>query len=85
MRICVARYFFNMQSEPDLDGTEFDSDKDAKCAAVQFAGSLLAHEPGLISASDSWRLEVADEGGTIIYALTVAANDVPPGRPSFAT
>ncbi|WP_323810834.1 DUF6894 family protein [Sphingobium baderi] len=76
----MARYFFNMQSEPDLDGTEFDSETDAKCAAVQFAGSLLTHEPSLISASDTWRLEVADEGGMIIYALTVAASDAPQGK-----
>ncbi|KKW90583.1 hypothetical protein YP76_18510 [Sphingobium chungbukense] len=81
MRIGVARYYFNMPSEPDLDGTEFDNDRDAKCAALQFAGSLLSHEPSLIRAFDIWRLEVTDEAGAIIYALTVAANDVPSGRP----
>ena len=74
----MPRYFFNVYdgySELDTDGTELPDIYTAQSEAIRLSGEILREEGGRFWNNTEWKLEVADENGTILFVLTFSAHE----------
>lgn len=72
----MPRYFFHVADGayiPDTEGTEFPNETAARANAVVYMGEVLKQEPGLLSRTGAFRVEVTDEAGSLRYSLVTVA------------
>ena len=84
----MPRYHFHSADgsrDPDLEGTELENDQAAQQAAVAYAGAMLKDDPMLLWEKGSWRVEVTDEEGVLLFTVVTLAMDAPRPKPSRAT
>jgi hypothetical protein len=63
-------------------GTEFGDYREARVAAIRYAGKILSHEPEHLWNSSDFRIEVTDETGLMLLTVMILAVDAPAaGRP----
>lgn len=68
----VPRFFFNVcdgVTPLDSDGTELPNAEVAKVEAIRHAGVLVSESADRFRVDESWRLEVTDEAGLILYRI----------------
>lgn len=68
----MPRYFFHIHdgfSTLDAEGTELSDLRRAQIEAVSFAGKVIADDARRMKFGDNWALEVADEGGVVLFTL----------------
>lgn len=68
----MPRYHFNTANGHcfhDNDGCEFDSLEQARIEAVRLAGALLGETPDMLWKSGNFRVEVADDDGTVLFTF----------------
>lgn len=71
----MKRYFFDMQGvDVDNVGFEFDSDDEARNAAIVYLGEYLRDEPGYAS-QGHWQVDVFDEARKPVFNIVVATVD----------
>lgn len=68
---------------PDDEGLVFPTVHDAKCAAVKYAGQLLADVAEHFCDEADFDLTVTDENGLILFSMRVVGIDAPADRPSL--
>ncbi len=78
----MARYFFHTNHPAELtvqddEGLEFASVHDAKCAAVKYAGQLLADVAEKFWDNADFDLTVTDEKGLILFSMRVVGIEAP--------
>ena len=78
----VARYFFHTNHPSELtvqddEGLEFASVPEAKCAAVKYAGQLLADVAEHFWDQADFDLTVTDESGLILFSMRVVGTEAP--------
>jgi hypothetical protein len=81
LEIDMPRYYFHVKdgkSYPDLQGTVLDDLEAAKVEAVRFGGDILSHAVKAWS-GEEWTMEVADPGGSVLFALKFPATFVNTG------
>ena len=81
-RAALARYFFhtNDPAERTLQddaGHEFPSVHAAKCAAVKYAGQILADAAGHFWDDADFELTVTDKDGLILFTMRVVGVEAP--------
>lgn len=72
----MPRYFFHTRYKrhlPDDEGVELPDQRNAWSQASQMAGHILRDLDGGLEPGREWRLEVCDEGGTMLFALRFSA------------
>ena len=70
----MPRYFFNTDGDrypPDQEGTVLPGPDEALNQAIVLAGEMLKDINGQFWGKAEWRLEVTDEEGSTVCALTV--------------
>jgi hypothetical protein len=80
----MTRYFFHVDNgewAPDTDGTEFQTDKAARDAAVLASAEALRDKPYFWGESPIWRMYVTDETDRLILTLSFTAKE--PSGPVF--
>ena len=76
----MPRYFFNVTdgySNPDPEGTELTDVYTAQAEAIGLSGELLRDMGAKFWNGTEWKLEVADEGGQILFTLHFSAEEGP--------
>jgi hypothetical protein len=78
----VARFFFHTNHPAELsmqddEGMEFPSVHVAKCAAVKYAGQLLADVAEHFWDHADFDLTVTDERGLILFSMRVVGIEAP--------
>ena len=76
----MPRYFFHCADgmlERDEEGQELPDLAAAQLTAVQYAGLVLQGSPQDLWHHGSWRVEVADENGVLLFIVLVNTVDVP--------
>ncbi len=78
----MARYFFHTNHPAELtvqddEGLEFASVHEAKCAAVKYAGQLLADVAEKFWDKADFDLTVTDENGLILFSMRVVGIEAP--------
>jgi hypothetical protein len=74
----VGRYFFNIvNDQPDLIGAEFGSLKEAKCAAVKLAGTMICDTSESFWREAEWGMAVTDERGLTLFMLSFVGSNAP--------
>ena len=74
----MPRYFFDIDNHEryvDDEGTELESEDDARVQAVIFAGDYLRENPDLVCNGQHMSVAVRDQTDTILLRVTVATND----------
>jgi hypothetical protein len=77
----MSRFFFHVHdsiSFLDEEGTELPDLKAAREQAIITAGSILRENPDHLWAGNPWRMEVADEGGHLLFTLHFALQKAAP-------
>lgn len=62
----------------DEDGCILANLQEARIEAVRLAGAMLRHEPEQLWKSGSWRVEVTNDAGRLLFTFTSMAVDAPP-------
>ena len=71
----MARYFFDMQGvDVDDTGYEFDTEGEARNAAIVYLGEYLRDEPSYASLGH-WQVDVFDEARDLLFNVVVATVD----------
>lgn len=68
----MPRYYFTLddhEREVDEDGTELASAEEARTQAVMFASAWLRDHPDRIWEGADLKVEVSDEGGTLLFTV----------------
>lgn len=81
----MHRYFFNIidgYSLIDRDGTELPDLATAKAEAIRTSGQVLRDMGSKFWDGPQWRMEVADDGGQILFTLHFHAQEGPDVRSS---
>jgi hypothetical protein len=83
----VPRYFFHTNHPAELsvqddEGMEFPSVHEAKCAAVRYAGQLLADVAEHFWDTADFDLTVTDAKGLILFSMRVVGIEAPAVRAS---
>jgi D-lyxose ketol-isomerase len=83
----VARYFFHTNHPAELivqddEGFDFANIHEAKCAAVKYAGQLLADVGEHFWDIADFDLTVTDERGLILFSMRVIGIEAPAIRTS---
>jgi hypothetical protein len=78
----LARFFFHTNHPFELtvqddEGLEFSSVHDAKCAAVKYAGQLLADVAEHFWDQADFDLTVTDGSGLILFSMRVVGIEAP--------
>jgi hypothetical protein len=78
----VARFYFHTNHPTELnvqddEGLEFASVHDAKCAAVKYAGQLLADDAEHFWDHADFDLTVTDENGLILFSMRMVGIQAP--------
>jgi hypothetical protein len=78
----VARFFFHTNHPAELsvqddEGLEFPGIHEAKCAAVKYAGQLLADVGEHFWDSADFDLTVTDRNGLILFSMRVIGIEAP--------
>jgi hypothetical protein len=76
----MPRYFFHTADgsrDRDLVGTELNNYREARAAAIQYAGDVLSHEPEQLWDDADFRIEVTDETGLMLFTVIMLAIDAP--------
>jgi hypothetical protein len=78
----VARFYFHTNHPAELsvqddEGLEFSTVHDAKCAAVKYAGQLLADVAEKFWDSADFDLTVTDQNGLILLSIRVVGIEAP--------
>ena len=78
----MPRFYIHTNNPPDGDvldkeGIEFSSVHDAKCQAVNYAGSLLCDVGGKFWDTADFKLTVTDESGLILFTMNIIGTEAP--------
>ena len=78
----MPRFYFHTNhpaeiSIQDDEGLEFDTVHDAKCAAVKFAGQLLADVAEKFWDEADFDLTVTDDRGLILFSMRIVGIEAP--------
>ena len=73
----MPRFHFHSDGQRDTDGTELDSVKDAKCAAVKMAGQIICEEAGEFWDKAEWTMTVTDDRGLTLFQLQIIGTEAP--------
>jgi hypothetical protein len=81
----VARFYFHTNHPAELnvqddEGVDFPTVHDAKCAAVKYAGQLLADVGEHFWDEANFDLTVTDENGLILFGMRVVGIEAPAVR-----
>lgn len=78
----MPRYFFNVLDDgfPDLQGTELACLNLARDEALCLAGAILKERPETFWNGKRWAMEVSDDAELVLFALTLAATEMPSTR-----
>ena len=74
----MPRYFFHVidgTSVRDEDGTELPDIYVAQAEAIRLSGEVLRDMGARFWDGTEWRLEVADEGGRVLFTLRFSAEE----------
>lgn len=69
----MPRYHFHVhdgRSSPDIHGTDMPDVHTAGIEAIRFAGEVLKDDAQRVSAHGSWRLEVTDDLGCVLFDMS---------------
>ena len=81
----MPRYFFHSADgslDVDIDGAELADLPAARLEAVKLAGAILREEPEDVWHSGSWRVEVTDQSGSLLFTVVTVAVDATAPHPS---
>ena len=73
-------FFFHVQdhlSQPDVEGTELSSLKEARFEAIRLAGSMMLNETEMFLGNEVWSLNVSDAEGLQLFSYTIFGLDSP--------
>lgn len=71
----MARYFFDMQGiDVDDVGFDFNSDGEARNAAIAYLGEYLRDDPTYAS-QGHWQVDVFDKDRNLLFNIVVATVD----------
>lgn len=78
----MARFYFHTNHPAELsvqddEGLDFPTVHDAKCAAVKYAGQLLADVAEKFWDASDFDLAVTDENGLILFSIRVVGIEAP--------
>ena len=78
----MARFYFHTNHPAELiiqddEGVDFPTVHDAKCAAVKYAGQLLADVAEHFWDEANFDLTVTDENGLILFSMRVLGIEAP--------
>ncbi|MFC3069336.1 DUF6894 family protein [Phenylobacterium soli] len=78
----MPRYFFNVLDDalPDLQGTELAGLNIARDEALRLAGAVIKERPETFWNAKRWSMEVCDDAGLLLFALTLAATEMPSAK-----
>ena len=72
----MARYYFHLRDGHDQlldpDGTELPDQQAIEAAALRAARDMLSHELQAGRLDLRYRIDVEDEGGTVVHSLDLA-------------
>lgn len=76
----MPRYHFNVydgHAQMDADGTELPSAQVARIEALRLAGQIIGDSAALAGFGESWRVEVTDDAGLVLFCMDFRVADVP--------
>ncbi|MEX6506659.1 hypothetical protein [Jiella sp. M17.18] len=76
----MPRFHFhitNGERDIDYEGTDLASLKDARQQAVLFGATMLRDRPELVWREGTWRVEVTDCDGCLLFTIVVLAIEAP--------
>lgn len=76
----MQRFHFNVYdgvATPDPIGTALAGLCQAPTEAVRSAGVLIKDDPKGIALGHDWRIEVTDDGGLVLFRISVSLADSP--------
>lgn len=78
----MARFYFHTNHPAELtiqddEGVDFPTVRDAKCAAVKYAGQLLADVAEHFWDEANFDLTVTDDNGLILFSMRVLGIEAP--------
>jgi hypothetical protein len=76
----MPRFYFNVhdgKSGLDIEGTELPSWHAARIEAIRLAGEILRDDAPHIALDDTWRLEVTDHCGLVLFQIAFLLIDSP--------
>jgi hypothetical protein len=78
----MARFYFHTNHPAELsvqddEGLEFANVHDAKCAAVKYAGQLLADVAEKFWETADFDLTVTDDSGLMLFSMRVVGSEAP--------
>jgi hypothetical protein len=80
----MPRYFFNIHDGKDVvdrEGTVLKDEAQARADAVGLAGNVIAEMGGKFWDEErEWLMEVSDDTGAVLFALSFASVPVAPSR-----
>lgn len=79
----MPRYFFHHidgHVEHDDEGIELESIRAARVAAVIFTGESLRDDPDQVCDGQAFRVEVADDRGTLLFSVVTVTIDAAPAE-----
>ena len=81
----MPRFYFDIDSQPDLEGSELTDLAQAKCEAVKLAGRIICDEADRFWDSAEWTLTVSNEARLTLFKLHIIGTDAPAVLASSAT
>lgn len=76
----MPRFHFNVYdgiSEPDRKGTDLPDWEEARTQAIRLAGSILKDDTRRFAFGETWRMEVTDETGLVLFRLDFSVVESP--------
>lgn len=76
----MSRFHFHLQDDhfyPDEEGMELADLKAARSTAIRMTAELLSDHLGDFWDGRQWKLEVTDDQGSLLFALSFSASDAP--------
>lgn len=73
----MPRFYFDIDSQPDLEGSELTDLAQAKCEAVKLAGRIICDEADRFWDRAEWTLTVSDQARLVLFQLDIVGTDAP--------
>ena len=73
----MSRYYFDVDGQPDLEGSELATLSAAKCEAVKLAGRIICDQADSFWDKAEWTLTVSDDKRLSLFQLHIVGTEAP--------